>query len=99
MARGGKRPGAGRRKGSPNKVTADTRAIFQAVFEHQVPKADDWFYRVAEDNPAKALECLLRLSEHFVPKLSSLKVDLGQTPIEQIIAELERRASDGSGSS
>ena len=97
MAKG--RKTGGRIKGVPNKVTADTRAIFQAVFDHQVPKADGWFERVADDNPGKALESLLRLAEHFVPKLSSLKVDLGQTPIDQIIAELERRASSGSGSS
>lgn len=33
MARGGARPGAGRRKGAPNKATADIRALAQVHAE------------------------------------------------------------------
>lgn len=33
MARGGARPGAGRRKGTPNKATADIRALAQVHAE------------------------------------------------------------------
>lgn len=97
MPRGGKRDGAGRPKGSPNKATADARAVFQALFEEQAPKAAGWFAEVASENPAKALECLLRLAEYHVPKLAQLKVDLGAMPVEDILAELERRAANRPG--
>lgn len=33
MARGGKRPGAGRKPGVPNKVTAEARALFAALLD------------------------------------------------------------------
>lgn len=40
MPRGGRRPGAGRKKGSPNKVTAEGRAILLALVEKRMPDLD-----------------------------------------------------------
>jgi hypothetical protein len=42
MPRGGKRPGAGRKKGTPNKVTRDARAAFTAVYEKRLEDLDRW---------------------------------------------------------
>jgi hypothetical protein len=60
----------GRPKGVPNGVTGSAREAFQAVFNVQIPFANEWFKRAAKTNPAKALELLLSLGEHFVPKLN-----------------------------
>jgi len=40
MPAGGKRPGAGRKKGIPNKVTAEARAIFKALLEKKAPEIE-----------------------------------------------------------
>jgi hypothetical protein len=97
MARGGSRPGSGRPKGRPNRVTADARAVLQAVFEQQAPRAAGWFDEVAADDPGRALDAFLRLAEYHIPKLGRLEIGLAQTPADQILAELERRASLGDG--
>lgn len=42
MPRGGKRPGAGRKKGSPNKTTAEAREAFRMVYEGRLADLDRW---------------------------------------------------------
>lgn len=48
MPRGGRRPGAGRPKGSPNKATADARAAFQAVYEGRLNDLDRWLQETGD---------------------------------------------------
>jgi hypothetical protein len=119
MPRGSK-PGerrGGRKKGAPNKITAETRQLFQMVYEARLSDLDRWIRETGdgfqavhfladgtaipytEKNPGKAADILTRMAEHFVPKLGRLEVSLTQTPAEQILAELERRAALGPGSS
>jgi hypothetical protein len=64
----------GRPKGSPNKLTADVRACFAALLRNQMPKVDALLDRIAETDPKGAVEILLKVSERFVPKLSSVEV-------------------------
>lgn len=42
MPRGGKRPGAGRPKGVPNKATSEARAAFTRVYEGRLADLDRW---------------------------------------------------------
>lgn len=42
MPRGGKRPGAGRPKGSPNKTTAEAREAFRLIYEGRLGDLDRW---------------------------------------------------------
>ncbi len=42
MPRGGKRPGAGRKKGTPNKTTAEAREAFRMVYEGRLSDLDRW---------------------------------------------------------
>ena len=60
----------GRQKGTPNNVTAEARATFQAVFEKLAPEVEGWIRAVAERDPARGAELVLRLAEYFVPKLA-----------------------------
>lgn len=77
MAGHGSSPGVrqgGRKRGTPNKITADARETFRQVFESLAPECEEWIRRAAEKNPAKGAELLLRLAEHFVPKLTRTEV-------------------------
>ncbi len=73
MAGKGSPPGVrqgGRQKGTPNKVTADARETFRLVFEKLAPEAEGWIRAAAKKSPAKGAELLMRLAEHFVPKIA-----------------------------
>lgn len=73
MAKGGKRPGAGRPKGSPNKATADVRAAIALLAERNVAKLENWLNRTAKKNPAKAADLFLRAIEYHIPKLGRVE--------------------------
>ena len=64
----------GRQKNTPNKVTADVRSIFAGIMERNAGSAEEWILRVAEDDPHKATDLLLRLAEFHVPKLQRQEV-------------------------
>jgi hypothetical protein len=64
----------GRPKGSPNKTTQEIRDAFQCFVEDNTDKLQDWLERVAEKNPAKAIELMSNLSEYILPKLSRTEV-------------------------
>lgn len=71
MARGSK-PGerrGGRRKGTPNKATADVRAAVALMAQRNVGKLEGWLTRVAKKQPAKAADIFLRALEYHIPKL------------------------------
>lgn len=52
MARGGRRPGAGRPKGVPNRTTAEAKAAIEQAFDHLQTKTANRkdFKSWAEDN-------------------------------------------------
>jgi hypothetical protein len=60
----------GRQKGTPNKATAAVRDVFSAFVEANSEKVQALFERVAESDPAKALDLLARLAEFVIPKLA-----------------------------
>ena len=62
----------GRQKGTPNKATARLREAFTELLEGKV---QELFDKVAEKNPQKALELLLKLSEFALPKLRAIEVN------------------------
>lgn len=63
----------GRAKGTPNKATADVRAAIALIAERNIKKLESWLTRVAEDDPAKAADILLRAIEYHIPKLGRLE--------------------------
>lgn len=66
----GRKTGGGSRKGIPNRTTADARAVLTQFIESNAPKAQELWERVANDDPARALDILAKLGEFVLPKLA-----------------------------
>jgi len=64
----------GRPKGTQNKVTTETREAFKTFVEDNQEHFQGWIERVAETNPAKAIELVSNLAEYVLPKLSRTEV-------------------------
>jgi hypothetical protein len=109
VARGGKRPGAGRKPGTPNKVTAEDREVFRMVYERRLSDLDRWITETGdgfeavhflkdgtkipyiEKNPGKAADILVRMAEHFVPKLARNEhVGADGGPVEFVIRDIAK---------
>ena len=75
---GGKRKGAGRPKGSPNKVNKEFRDTVRLLLEGNAANVTKWLKQVAEGDekiglkpdPAKAFELLSKVAEFAAPKLT-----------------------------
>jgi len=65
----------GRQKGTANKATARLREAFTGLLEDNMGRVQELFDKVAEKNPQKALELLLKLSEFAIPKLRAIEVN------------------------
>ena len=71
FVKGQPRPeGAGRQKGSINKVTRETREVIQELIDGNSGNLEGWLEKVAQDDPAKAIELCLKMMEYILPKLS-----------------------------
>ncbi len=71
FVKGQPRPeGAGRQKGSLNKVTKITREVIQDVVDGNSANLEKWLESVGQDDPAKAIELYLKMAEYIIPKLS-----------------------------
>jgi len=84
----------GRKRGTPNKATAEARALFSAMLEDLAPQVEKWIRKTAKYDPGKAAEITLKLAEFFIPKMQRLTIDLTKIPIEEIAAELARREGE-----
>ena len=60
----------GRPKGTPNVATTEIKLAFAKLLEAQGPQINKWMNEIAAEDPAKAMDLLLRISERFVPALS-----------------------------
>lgn len=65
---------AGRPKGSKNKATQHIREAYQKLTEDNLEKMSIWISQVASEDPAKAMDIMIRLSEYILPKLARTEV-------------------------
>jgi hypothetical protein len=72
MAKGQKT--GGRRKGVPNRVTADVRQAFALLLQAKTHELDGWLSRVGKSDPARALDLVIKLAEYHIPKLSRTEI-------------------------
>lgn len=66
--------GKGRKKGTPNKATADVRTIIAKVAEANAPKINGWLARVGKRDPGRAMDLYLRMLEYHIPKLTRTEI-------------------------
>ena len=64
----------GRPKGKPNKTTVEIREAYQRLVEDNLTNMSLWLADVAADNPEKAMDLMLKLSEYMIPKLARQEV-------------------------
>ena len=57
------------RKG-PNNSTKQMKEAFAMLVENNLEHMSDWLDRIAADDPAKAMDLVIKLSERFVPALA-----------------------------
>ena len=79
----------GSRKGVPNKTTQEIRDAFQLLIENNQDKMQLWLTETAIEEPARALEIILKMSEYIVPKLSRSEVKAEITD-KSIVINLNR---------
>jgi len=61
---------AGRKPGSKNKATKEIREAYQRLTEDNLDNMSIWLSQIAGEDPAKAMDLMLRLSEYIIPKLA-----------------------------
>ena len=64
----------GRPKGSPNKITEEIREAYAMVLQNRLPDLERWIMQVSHDDPAKAADLLMKLSERFLPMLARTEI-------------------------
>lgn len=64
----------GRKKGIPNKTTKQVREAYQRLTEANLDNMSIWLSQIASEDPAKAMDLMLRLSEYIIPKLARQEV-------------------------
>ena len=70
MPKGGKREGAGRGKGTPNKATQAAREAIGLFVDNNAHRLQKWLDDIAETNPEKAFNLFQSVIEYHVPKLA-----------------------------
>lgn len=61
--------GSGRQPGTQNRVNADIKKAFTTLLKANMDNLNTWLNETAKENPAKAMELVLKMSEFLLPKL------------------------------
>ena len=65
---------AGRKKGTKNKNTKLIREAYQKLTEDNLEYMNRWLMQTAQEDPAKAMDLMLKLSEYIIPKLARQEI-------------------------
>lgn len=69
-------PGPGRPKGKPNRSTTRIKEAYGKLLEDNLDNMSVWLAEIAERNPDKAVDLMLKLSEYLIPKLARTETSL-----------------------
>ena len=64
----------GRPKGSKNIKTEQIRTAYQKLTEENLDNMTQWLNQIAAENPEKAMQLMINLSEFVIPKLARTEV-------------------------
>tara|TARA_R110001632_G_scaffold45587_1_gene115971 strand:+ start:49 stop:366 length:318 start_codon:yes stop_codon:yes gene_type:complete len=65
---------AGKKPGTQNKTTKRVREAYQNLVEMNLDKMSIWISQIASEDPAKAMDTMIKLSEYIIPKLARTEV-------------------------
>lgn len=65
---------AGRPKGTKNQFTLELKNAFKLVLTNKMPELERYIDRVAEEDPAKAADLIIKLTERFLPRIAQTQV-------------------------
>ena len=60
----------GRRRGTPNKATANAREAIALFVDGNAHRLAGWLDQIAAESPEKAYRCFMDVVEYHVPKLA-----------------------------
>ncbi len=88
----GKKTG-GRKKGTPNKVSGDMKAVLAAFFSeyYESGEFEKDFYKILD--PKDRLEITAKLLPFFMPKMQAVQADINATTTKTIEDDLIRLAA------
>jgi len=72
----------GRPKGAENKVTKESRELFKAIMDGEVPNIEEALGLLRENSPEKYLKALASLFPYFMPKKLEAEVQVNAAPKE-----------------
>ena len=73
---------AGRPKGTENKVTKESRQLFQAIMDGEVIHIEEALALLRENNAEKYLKALASLFPYFMPKKVEAEISVNESPKE-----------------
>ena len=81
--------GAGRKAGTPNKTSSEFKEAVAELIDCNQSKLQIWLDKVAEDDPAKAFDLVIKMMEFVIPKLSRTEYkEPAQESITQVNIQL-----------
>lgn len=75
----------GRPKGKENKVTTEIREAYANLIHGNLDNITIWLQEVAQKDPQKAIDCLIKLSPFVLPKKTELQASEDWQPINLIL--------------
>jgi len=68
---------AGKKPGTLNGTTKQVKEAFALLLEGNLDNMTGWLQNIAIEDPTKAFDLMIRLSERFVPKLAQTQITDG----------------------
>jgi hypothetical protein len=81
----------GRPKGSENKTAKEIREAYTKLISENLNNMSKWLRKIGKDDPVKAMDILIKLSEYTVPKLTRAEQPEGTTLEELLLMPAEKR--------
>ncbi|EIJ37777.1 hypothetical protein JoomaDRAFT_0743 [Galbibacter orientalis DSM 19592] len=82
------------RKGVPNKNTKEIRQAFHQLVSDKLPDLSKWLDEVAKENPEKAINIIIKLSDFVIPKLQRTEIELGGKVVKMTPEERDERIKE-----
>jgi len=82
---------AGSRKGIPNKTTAEIRDAFEMLLHDNLDNMKVWLSDVAQEDPERALNIIVKMAEFIVPKLQRTELKAEVTDKTVVINLIPKR--------